>query len=139
MATIGLILATGVLAWVAWYQIGAARDEAKLNRTLAACDRYDLDPVLDACSRRLAEVRNSGDLQNNVKAYRLDIFSVLNYLESIAIGIEQGLYDKKLVREYMEPIFVGCIEEYVTSGVLKPIGFEPVDFSKSVAICKEWA
>jgi hypothetical protein len=128
-----------VLAWVAWYQIGAARDEAKLNRTLAACDRYDLDPVLDARSRRLAEVRDAGDLQGKVKAYRLDIFSILNYLESIAIGIEQGLYDENLVREYMEPIFVGCVEEYISSGVLQALDYAPTDFAKSAALCKKWS
>jgi hypothetical protein len=75
--TFALTIVTGVLAWVAWHQIGAARDEAKLNRTLAACDRYDLDPILDAASRRLHAARESGDLAKNPKSYRLELWTIL--------------------------------------------------------------
>jgi hypothetical protein len=99
-------------------QILSARREAKINRTLAACDRYDCDPMLDAVCRTLAKARESGDLSVNPQAYRIDLYCILNYLESIAIGVRSGLYHGGIVKDYMEPIFVGCIEEYITSGLV---------------------
>src|SRR6266436_7799141 len=46
-------LTAGIL-WFAGSQIVSARKEARINRTLAACDRFDTDPTLDAVTRRLA-------------------------------------------------------------------------------------
>jgi hypothetical protein len=64
-ATTAMAAITGVLALVAWLQVKSARDEAKRSRTLAACERYDLDPFLDQSLRRLREAHNSGDLRKD--------------------------------------------------------------------------
>jgi hypothetical protein len=129
-------------------QIVFARREAKINRTLAACDRYDCDPVLDLICRRLAEARESGDLAANPRKYRLDLYSILNYLESIAIGVRRGLYHSAVVKDYMKPIIIGCHEEYIVSGLVAraapPIpvsgaGNPAEDFDKMIALVTKWS
>lgn len=139
---------TFALVFFGVVQIISARREAKINRTLAACDRYDCDPVLDATCRRLAEARESGDLAANPQKYRLDLYSILNYLESIAIGVRRGLYHHEVVKDYMRPIIVGCHEEYILSGlVLRALPATPVagagdpsdDFDKMIELVAKWS
>jgi hypothetical protein len=141
-------LLTLALVGFAIIQIVSARREAKINRSLAACDRYDFDPLLDGITRRLALARENGELQSNPQAYRLDLYSILNYLEGVAIGVERGLYHNDVIKDYMEPVFVGCIEEYITTGVLVkcaptvPVagGFvEAEDYVKMVKLVERWS
>ena len=141
--TFALTVVTGVLAWVAWYQIGAARQEAAKNRTILACERYDTDPILDRCCQALARAKDSGDLTGNPRAYRVEIFTILNYLESIAIGVEGKFYEAAIVKSYMEPIFRGYIEEYIKSGLAQRADVlddaKPGDYYQSViALCNTW-
>jgi hypothetical protein len=48
IATGALALATVGVAWVAWYQIGAAREEAKKTRTLGGVDTYRIHRTVAA-------------------------------------------------------------------------------------------
>ncbi|MBR0741497.1 hypothetical protein JQ581_31650 [Bradyrhizobium liaoningense] len=148
LANVIYTLLTLFLVVFAAVQITSARREARINRTLAVCDRYDLDPQLDSFCRNIAKARDSGDLQINPRDYRLDMCSIMNYLESMAIGVERGLYDKEVIRDYMEPILRGYVKEFIRSGLLersKPI--EPVHddventeqyFSGTIRLDKEW-
>jgi hypothetical protein len=129
-------------------QIRSARREARINRTLAACDRYDFDPVMDSILRKLATARDSGDLVANPQNYRLDLYSILNYLEGIAIGVDRGLYHRSVIKDYMEPVFVGCVEEYIASGLILraaptvPIAgsvVETEDYVRMVALVRSWS
>jgi hypothetical protein len=149
IATVALVVATVGLAWVAYVQLAAAREEAKAvheearaTRTLAVCDRYDLDPVLDGVCRRLAKANENGDLKLYPERYRLDFASLFNYLESIAIGIERGLYNGDVVRDMMEPIFQGYVDQYIVSGLVgwsdPPEGDEEYYHSLR-SVCRKWA
>lgn len=55
-------LTAGLLGF-AVYQVLSAKEDAKINRTLAACDKYDTDPVLDRATRRLPRSFSDGSLQ----------------------------------------------------------------------------
>lgn len=148
LANVVYSLLTLFLVIFAAVQITSARREARINRTLAVCDRYDLDPQLDAFCRNIAKARDSGDLQQNPRAYRLDMCSIMNYLESMAIGVERGLYDREVVRDYMEPILRGYVKEFIASGLLeKSRPIQPVHddveyteqyFSGTIKLDKEW-
>jgi hypothetical protein len=41
--------------------------EAKINRTLNACEKYDLDPVLDRIINHIETGRDDGTLAKNPK------------------------------------------------------------------------
>jgi hypothetical protein len=132
---------TAALILFAGLQIYYHRREAQITRTLAACEKYDLDPVLDAICRRLAAARDSGDLQINPRSYRVDIYSVLNYLESLEIGVERGLYCGEVVRDHMDTIFVGYVEEYIKSGLVAratTVVGDLSEYDKTIALVAKW-
>jgi hypothetical protein len=137
---------TACLIGFAGLQIYFTRRDAQINRALAACEKYDLDPLLDAICRRLAAARDSGELHNNTYLHRVDIYTILNYLESIAIGTRRGLYCRKTVRAQMEPIIVGYVQEYIDSGLVSkaapPNATRRVvtgeDYEHMVFLVKQW-
>lgn len=138
-------IATAILVAVAYVQISAARGEAQISRTLAACERYDLDPLLDQICRTLADARDDGSLEKDPRKYRIEIFSILNYLESIAIGVDRGLYDNSVVYDLMEPIMKGYVEEYLDTGLAQraerdpPVAsVEDLSFSRMRRMVADW-
>jgi len=78
-----LAAVTGILIIIGRSQINSVRREAKLQRTLDICERWDTDPVIDQCLRRLSQADRSGDIQKNPQVYRIDAITILNFLESI--------------------------------------------------------
>src|ERR1700758_1325079 len=85
------------VAVVAWWQLGGiraqveqSREEAKIERTLAACSRYESDVVIERCVRELRLSYESGLCANDPCKHKHEIIMVLNYLDSLAIGFEQG-------------------------------------------------
>ena len=138
IGTFGIAAATLVLAAVAGYQISEARRETRTSRTMQIIGRYEECPVLERALRRMARARDKGDLATNVMVYRLDIVALLNYLETIAMGTEQGLYIKELVEDYMEPIITFHIEETVRLDLLKGLEAEQKDFQHVFRLKKSW-
>lgn len=110
------ILTAGIL-WFAASQIISARKEAQINRTLEACNRYDTDPILDAVTRRLATANEDGSLKTDPSKYRIDLYTLFNYFESISIGVNRGLYDASIVQDHLETIIKGYVDHYIMSGV----------------------
>lgn len=141
VATLLLVVVTTFVGGVGLYQISEARAEAARGRTIAACDRYDVDPVLDRCCLALAKGRKDGSLEEHPEDYRIEMFTVLNYLEGIAIGVEQGLYVDVIAKSYMEPIFKGYVDLYVVSGLSKradPKKDEVGSYVQLLKICNKW-
>jgi hypothetical protein len=145
IGTVALTLATAALAIVAGYQISAARAEAEAARveakrtmTLEVVSRYDHDPVLDRALRRLARARDSKMLLTDTMRYRMDIVAVMNYFESIAIGLHQEIFIAEMVRDYMEPIFRSHIEEIEREKLFEKIGADPKDFEHICALNNSW-
>ncbi len=138
---------TFLLILFAAMQIYFARREAQINRTITACDKYDLDPVLDEICRRLASARDNGDLETNPHIYRVDIYSVLNYLEAIAIGVKRKLYCGKVVRDQLETILTGYVQEYINSGLVSRAAAldsgrrsaTSADYEHMIALVASWA
>ncbi|MBL8557945.1 MAG: DUF4760 domain-containing protein [Hyphomonadaceae bacterium] len=116
-ATVGLLIATLVLAVVAGYQIHTLRAENRRERTLSVCMKYDSDSVIVESTRSLRRARNSGDIRAKTSKFRSEIVSLLNYLDLIAIGIRRGLFSEEIARDHMESIVIGEFDFYVASGL----------------------
>jgi hypothetical protein len=138
LSTVFLAAATCVLVGVGVFQIRSIREEAKRSRTLAACDRYDQDIVLDGSLHRLAEARRSGQFSANPSAYRTDIATLLNYLDSIACGIAQGLYIEELARDHIEPILKGHVNQYLGQNSPTIEGIDPADYTRLTSLFQQW-
>jgi hypothetical protein len=110
LANVAYCVLTAGLLWFAVYQVLSAKKDAKITRTLAACERYDIDPVLDHITRRLSIAYNNGSLHADPTRYAVDFNSLFNYFESIAIGVFRGHYDADIVRDQFEIIMNSHIE-----------------------------
>jgi hypothetical protein len=132
-------LAAAILVGVAVAQITSTREENRRTRTLLACDRYDTDPILDACLRRLSAARENGTPMSNTSQNRLDITSVLNYLDGIAVGISQGLYIEAIVRDHLGPIMDVHYNQYLTAGTPQLFGLDVQHFQHLNALCHKWS
>lgn len=130
--------ATTALVFVAWGQIRAAREEAKKERTLAACNRYNSDLVLNRNVNALHRANISGTFDNNPMAFRPKVTNVLNYFESIAIGINQGLYDKQLVCDHLKEILAAYCKEYLNQKTMSALNYKPEDFFHLIHLNDEW-
>ena len=108
-------------------------------RTLAACERYESDPVLDRCLRNIFSAKQSMLWLENPAALRIDVTTILNYLDGIATGIEQRLYVTEIVRDQLEPIVKWHVGEYLEPAKAKAIGIDPAEFPRLIAICEQWS
>ena len=62
----------------------------------------------------------------------------MNYLETMAIGINQGMYIEAMVRDFMEPIIREHVREIVEDKLLQQISADPKDFEHIFALDKRW-
>lgn len=117
MANVIYCALTAGLLCFAIYQVLSSKEDAKVNRTLAACDKYDTDPVLDRVTRRLSRSFSDGSLASHPTKYQIDLYSLFNYFESIAIGVSRGHYDTEIVRDQLGSVITGYVDDYILSGI----------------------
>ena len=116
-AIAGLIycgLTAGLLGF-AIFQIQSAKAAAKITRTLAASDRYDMDPVLDRVTNRIANALDDGSLAANPKDFSVRSQEASLAISGIgsAIGVSKGLYDKDIVRDQLKPIILDNVDDLI--------------------------
>jgi hypothetical protein len=139
VGTLALAVATFALVLTAFIQIRSIREENKKTQTLAACSNYDLNPIIFECTRILLAAQDSGELATSPKKYRPQILTLLNYLDAIAIGIEQGLYIEELAWDHLETIVRWHVASLVDSGVMQGAGLERDDFRRLLDMRVRWS
>ena len=132
--TLWLAVATTLLVIVAACQIRALRVQTRGWQTLAACERYDTDPVLDRSIRRLAKAGP----RKTKRRYRTDVIAVLNYLDDIAIGIDQRLYVEAIVWDHMYAILTDHVREHLTGPEAAAYGIDPAGYTRLIALYERW-
>ena len=147
-------LATGVLAIAAWIQlplisqqVKALAEQIRLSReaeqnaerrqreweTLKACQRYDFDPVLENATARIWGASRNGTNYRNDGVDKRDLICVLNYLDGLATGIEQGLYIEELVKDHLDTVFDHAVVNFIHSGLVDRKGL-----MKLCAVHERW-
>ena len=77
--------------------------------------------------------------QAKPQAYTHEIIMVLNYLDTIAIGIKQDLYDGQLAKDHMKPIVQMYRSRYLSSEEFGKHSDLSVDnYSCLMKLCDEW-
>ena len=138
IGTVGSGLATVAVFITGLIQIRSIRDEGRRSRTLDICDRYDFDPILDHALRELRQAKSDGSLDKDPKALRLQVSTLLNYLDGIAIGIEQGIYIEDLVRDHLEGICKKHVHEYLADDITRRMEVDRRDYSRLVSLIGSW-
>jgi hypothetical protein len=137
-ATAVLAAVTVTLVVLGKEQLRLIRKESLQQRTIAVCERWDTDPVLDQCLRRLSVAWDNKSIFRRPKRYRIDVVTILNFLETICTGIEVGVYDEDLVREFHEETIGDQIEDYINNGLLKKMGLQPTGYDSLIRVHKKW-
>lgn len=139
IATFALAIATLVLVVVGVVQIQLVKDEARRNRTLDIVSRYDFDPVLDTALLKLAVAWQQQPAPAIGVAERPYVVTILNYLDSIAIGIEQELYIDQLARDHMAPIVKLHVRQYLGPNRVVIPDMDIGDFQSLMRLCERWS
>ncbi len=137
VASIAQAVALFAAAAVAWWQIAALRRDQRAWETLKACERYDSDLVLSAMLLRLRDARDSNQLATNPRPFRFEMSTILNYLEGIAIGLEQNFYNERVVRDHLEPIMRAHYQEFLVDFGPRA-GMDAHDFNRLRSLINRW-
>jgi hypothetical protein len=124
---------------VAWYQIQAVRKENRVERTLAACSRYESDVTVESCVRALRHaLAAGGDYNANPRKYQHEAIIVLNFLDTIAIGIDQRVYDERLARDHMKAIVKKWMELLLEPTKAKELDLPEDDYRCLNGLWSRW-
>ncbi|MBX9758814.1 MAG: DUF4760 domain-containing protein [Beijerinckiaceae bacterium] len=140
LGTMILAVVTAFLVAIGTYQISAIKSEQLKSRTLIEASKYDTDPVLNECIGHLHRAKLDGLLLKDPMNYRPQIIAILNYLDGVAIGIEQGLYIESLAKDHLKEIVEKHVSEYLENQtLLKQIGTNPANFHRLIGMSKRWS
>lgn len=87
--------------------------------TLKACQAYDFDGVIDAATARIAKAAGLGKDYKSPNVSQRDVICVLNYLDGLAIGIEQKLYIEQIVRDHLGPVIDHAVTNFLDTAVVE--------------------
>jgi hypothetical protein len=141
--TMLVFVATAFLALIAWLQIWSVREENRKTLTLQACGQYDTNEIIFRCHKALIDAKGSkaqddAALLEKAVSLRIEILTVLNFLDAIAIGINQKIYAEKLARAHIKPIMRKHVAELIDSGVLEILDCPREGFAALIAIDNKW-
>lgn len=139
LGTVALALLTGGLVVGGIYQVVAIRSENKKSATLTACSAYETNPIIFESLKLLWQARCDGSLQTDPKPYRTQMTMLLNYLDGIAIGIEQGLYIEDLAWDHMDAIVKNHVRNYIDSGIIERADMEKANYRRLLALRDRWS
>lgn len=98
-----------------WYQISALRNESKKWQTVKACNLYHTDPTLYRCAAEIrSKTRGKDYTFNAVKDVLQEIRTIVNYLDSLAVGVCQGIYVKSIIEDNLGSITTVAVDKFLT-------------------------
>lgn len=82
--------------------------------TVNACNRYVSDPILHEITSRIWKASDGGtDYTKPGSVDNHDVAFFMNYIESIAVGIEQGMLIEQIVKDNFEGIINKCVKVFL--------------------------
>jgi hypothetical protein len=128
-AAVATALATSGLAAITWSQLGELRKQLQAQaeqlkiqgerekqwRTIEACERYTYDPVLRDAKLAIWRARENGRAEHvaDPPAVRRDVVVLLNYLDAVGVGVEQGVYIEDIVQDHLKILVVETVNRFI--------------------------
>ncbi len=122
-AIAGSITAVAAIAAVAvaYWQLGAIARQTRTEgnrerqwRTIAACQQYTIDPVLSEAKKKIFAAARAPDKKIiDPKLVKPEALFILNYLDSIAIGVRQDAFIKQIVIDNLSGIMNQAVTRYI--------------------------
>ena len=81
--------------------------------TIKACERYDSDTAVNRYTKVIWEKSKSGTDYTNIEEARHEILGFMNYLDSLAIGVYQGVYNEQIVYDHMKSSIYKAVKVFI--------------------------
>lgn len=146
LSTFGLLGVTVLLAFYAKSQVSElkaqlieSKMENKKWKTLDICNLYDTNPIIDTSARKIKSANLSGEILKDGVNLRTDATTILNYLDSIAIGINQNLYIESLAKDHMRNILMFYVESLIKNEATRSaLDLKVGSFRNLIEIYNKW-
>jgi hypothetical protein len=102
-----------IVAPAAFLQLRASIRIERERRTLEACRSFHTDPTLCDIKRQIYRARMSEEPDKALREIKREVSNYLNFLESLCIGIEQGIYDEKIVFDNLSNQFFSAVDYFI--------------------------
>ncbi len=134
------------IAWAAFYQLGQTRYLNIQRDTLDKCLMYETNPYISSAVKKLKKGRfpldkNVGEITpdnySNAAEYEQAVSVVLNFLDALSIGVDQGNFDETIVKAHMRPIIdhlTECLIDTLPAGV----AYRKGDFKALIKLRNRW-
>lgn len=81
--------------------------------TIKACERYDSDPAINHYVRAIWAKSQEGTDYTKHDENLHDVIGFLNYLDSLSIGIYQGVYNEQIVSDHMRSTIYKAVKVFI--------------------------
>ena len=132
-------IVTLLLLLMARGQIRLVQYENRKAATLAACTHYDLSENMYAATTDLWKARQNGQLERDPKKFKPQISLVLNHLDAIAIGINQGIYIENLAWDHLHAIVANHVKNYVDTGLCERADLLKENYRTLIDLRNKWS
>jgi hypothetical protein len=99
--------------WLRNEQLKIQGEREKKWHTVAACEHYSSDPILHDVTKSIWKKSNSGSDYTGYIALDHDIIQTLDFLDSLAIGIEQDIYDEVIIKDNLQEVIYKAVKVFI--------------------------
>jgi DNA primase large subunit len=113
VASIATAVATFGLIVTAIKQIGGLREENRKWETVKACIAYTQDPILFERAKQVRTRSKGTDYAlANMMPVMQELRAILNYRDSLAVGVAQGVYIEHIVRDTLQLVIEKAVDNF---------------------------
>ena len=111
-------------------QIQIANEQTKIWRSVDACDGFNRDPIVEEATKNIWTASGQGQDYSKIgDSNERDVILLLNYLDRLAIAIDQGLYVEQIIKDYLQPIVLKAGDNFINNKSLN------IDFTELKSFC----
>jgi hypothetical protein len=141
IATVALVFVGFGSAVLAFRSIWSAQEENRKWNTLNVCAQHEFSGTVSAAVRALENAFAAADGVPNREAcrrLRVDAYTVLNYLDGIAIGVNQGLYIEDLAKDHLRTIVHLKVHDLLETTFAQDAPLDKQDWNFLVGMAEKW-
>lgn len=109
-----------------------SREEANWRQieaqTLQACERYFTNSVVYAATRAVYAASKNGQIYDKdaMKHVEHDLLTVLNYLNALAVGVDEGIYSGDIIKDHLPNTIMKVVDVLIPKLVDQPAKWQPL-------------
>jgi hypothetical protein len=137
LASLATAVATCGIIVTAIQQIRGLREENRKWETVKACTAYTKDPILFQCAKEVrARSKGSDYTRATMMPVMQELRAILNYLDSLAVGVAQGVYIEQIVRDNLQLVIEKAVDNFCIEDFKQEFNLE--GFSHLLAMRARW-